>query len=98
MVIVTGGIQARPDSVERILELSVEHVRRSREEPGCLLHSVHRDVEDPLRLVFVEHWADADALRAHFAVAASNAFMRDVAPLGTGPPELAIYDAHPLSL
>ena len=31
-------------------------------EPGCLLHSVHHDVEDPNRLVFVEHWADHDAL------------------------------------
>ena len=43
------------------------HVRRSRTEPGCLFHAVHRDVEEPLRLVFVERWVDprgaAGALR-----------------------------------
>ena len=76
MIIVTGSVTGRPDSMDRLVEISLEHVRRSRLEPGCLLHSVHRDVEDPLRLVFLEHWADADALRAHFAVPASNDFVR----------------------
>ena len=46
-----------------MLELSLEHVHRSRQEDGCLLHSVHRDIEDENRLVFLEHWADADTLR-----------------------------------
>ena len=40
-----------------------------------MLLPVHRDVEDPLRLVFLEHWTDVDALRAHFAVPASAAFV-----------------------
>ena len=64
MLIVTGSVRARPENIERALALSLEHVRRSRREPGCVLHSVHRDVEEPLRIVFFEQWADADALRA----------------------------------
>jgi len=98
MLIVTGSIRARPDSVERVLELSLEHVRRSREEPGCLLHSVHRDAEDPLRLVFLEHWVDTDALRSHFKVPASGAFVNEVAALADGSPEMSIYDARPVSV
>ena len=98
VVIVTGSIEARPDSIEQVLALSLEHVHRSREEPGCLLHSVHRDVEQPLRLVFVEHWVDADALRAHFRVPASRAFVAAVTPLATRPPEIAVYDAEALSI
>jgi len=98
MLIVTGSIRARPDSVERVLELSLEHVLRSREEPGCLLHSVHRDAEDPLRLVFLEHWIDTDALRAHFQLPAAGAFVKEVAALADGSPEMSIYDARPVSV
>ena len=98
MLIVTGSIRARPDTIDRVLELSLEHVRRSREEPGCLLHSVHHDAEDPLRLVFLEHWADADALRTHFGVPASGAFVEEASGLAAEPPEMAIYEAQPASL
>ena len=93
MLIVTGSIEARPESIDQLLDLSLQHVRRSRDEPGCLLHSVHRDVERPLRLVFVEHWSDADALRAHFRVPASGAFVTDIAALAAAPPEMTIYEA-----
>lgn len=98
MIIVTGSIRARPEGIERVLELSVAHVRRSRQEPGCLLHSVHRDAEDPLRLVFLEHWVDSDALRAHFKVPASGSFVHEVAALAEGSPEMSIYDARPMSV
>jgi quinol monooxygenase YgiN len=98
MLIVTGSILSRPDCIDQILALSLEHVRRSRDEPGCLLHSVHRDVEEPLRLVFLEHWADTDSLQAHFRVPASGAFVNEVATLAASPPELAIYDAQPVSV
>jgi len=98
VLIVTGSIRAREDSIERVLALSLEHVRRSRQEPGCLLHSVHHDVEDSLRLVFLEHWADADALRAHFEVPASGAFVNEVASLADGSPEMAIYEARAVSI
>ena len=75
MLIVTGSVQSRPEAIDEVLALSLEHVRRSRAEPGCLLHSVHQDVEDSLRVVFVEHWEDKAALAAHFAVPASGAFV-----------------------
>lgn len=98
MLIVTGTIRARREHFERVLELSLEHVHRSRQEPGCLMHSVHRDAEDPDRLVFLEHWADADALRSHFAVPASTAFVREAATLAVDRPEMSIYEAQPVSI
>lgn len=76
MIIVTGTVKVRAERLENALEVSLEHVRRSRTEPGCLLHSVHRDVEDPLTLVFLEHWEDNEALAAHFAVPESLASNR----------------------
>jgi hypothetical protein len=52
-------------------QLSLEHVHRSRKEPGCISHAVHVDCENSLRLVFIEQWADRAALSIHFAVPAS---------------------------
>ena len=98
MVIVTGSIRARPDTIDEVLRRSLEHVHRSRQEPGCLLHTVHRDVEDELRVVFVEHWQDRDALLAHFAVPASGEFVAAVAPLAVEPPDLQLFEAERVRL
>jgi quinol monooxygenase YgiN len=98
VLIVTGSIVARPDTAAEVEELSLAHVRRSREEPGCLLHSVHRDVEEPLRFVFLEHWTDAAALKAHFRVPASNRFVQDATKLAAGASAIEIYEATPASV
>jgi quinol monooxygenase YgiN len=98
MIIVTGSVTARPETVDEVLALCLAHVERSRLEPGCLLHTVHRDVEDPLRAVFLERWADRSALAAHFAVPASARFVRAVSRLASGPPALEVYEAEPVDL
>lgn len=98
MIIVTGGIEARAETFERVLALSLEHVRRSRLEPGCLSHSVQVDAENGRRLLFFERWEDADALRAHFAVAASHRFVTEVAELAAAPPEIAVYRAERITV
>jgi quinol monooxygenase YgiN len=61
------------------------------------LHSVHVDVEDPNRLVFIEHWVDHDALMVHFRVPASGEFAKNLAALTAVPPTIEIYDAEPLA-
>ena len=85
MVIVTGSIEARPDAINRILELGLAHVQRSRQEPGCLLHSIHRDVENELRVVFIQQWEDTGALEVHFHVPESGEFVR-ASSCGRRPP------------
>ena len=93
MLIVTGAIQARADTVDRLRALSVEHVVRSRAEPGCLEHGVAADVNDALRLVFFERWADRAALDSHFRVPASGAFVAKTSAFAAAPPEIHVYEA-----
>ncbi len=93
MIVITGAMVAKPERIDEALRLSLEHVRRSREEPGCISHAVHRDAENPLRLVFVEEWADMAALGAHFAVPASRAFGKSLSGMASEPPAIKIYDA-----
>lgn len=94
MIIVTGSVKVRPGAVDDAVAVSLEHVRRSRTEPGCLLHSVHHDVEDPERLVFLEHWADREALAAHFRVPASGEFVAALGGLAAEPPTIEVYEAE----
>jgi quinol monooxygenase YgiN len=78
MILVTGSILARADTFDEVLGSCLEHVERSRTEPGCISHDVHVDCQNPLRLFFFEQWADEAALRAHFAVDESKAFVKSL--------------------
>jgi quinol monooxygenase YgiN len=93
MIVVTGSVTAREDSLGEIRKMSLEHVHRSRREPGCISHAVHVDCENSLRLVFIEQWADRAALLAHFAVPASLNFVRALQPLAAAATTIEIYDA-----
>ncbi|HSC64346.1 MAG TPA: putative quinol monooxygenase [Caldimonas sp.] len=98
MLIVTGAIQARLDTLDELRRLSLEHVARSRAEPGCLEHGVAIDANDGLRLVFFERWLDRESLLAHFRVPASREFARHVGQLAARPPELGTYEASETAL
>ncbi|MBS0532290.1 MAG: antibiotic biosynthesis monooxygenase [Proteobacteria bacterium] len=93
MIVVTGSVVARPETFDDIRRLSLDHVRRSRAEPGCISHAVHIDCENPLRLVFIEQWIDRAALLAHFAVPASRDFVRALHPLAAAAATIELYDA-----
>src|ERR1700693_1869995 len=93
MIVVTGSVTTREDSFNEVRRLSLEHVHRSRQEPGCISHAVHVDCENPARLVFIEQWADRAALSAHFAVPASRDFVRALQPLASASTTLEIYEA-----
>ena len=77
MIIVWGRMTANEGDLDKLKMISLEHVHRSRGEPGCLHHSVQIDVENPQQLVFYEEWEDMSFLQAHFKVPGSNQFIAD---------------------
>jgi quinol monooxygenase YgiN len=98
MILVTGDVTARPDSIAQMLRVALEHVHRSRGEPGCISHDVAVDPENRLRLLFTERWADAAALKAHFRVPESRAMWKTLQSLAADPGAMRIYDASEISL
>ncbi|NOJ40423.1 putative quinol monooxygenase [Bradyrhizobium australiense] len=94
MIIVTGSILAREDSFEDVLRSCLEHVERSRKEPGCISHGVHVDCRNPMRLFFFEQWADEAALRTHFAVEGSKAFVKSLKCRIGETPGMKLYRAE----
>ena len=93
MIIAWGSIEAKPDALNEVSRLSLEHVKRSRGEPGCISHSVQRDVENPNRFIFFEQWQDMHALQTHFAVPESQGFVTSVTELAVSAPEIKIFDS-----
>jgi quinol monooxygenase YgiN len=98
MILVTGTITARPDTIAEMTREALVHVQRSRTEPGCISHDVAVDPANPLRLIFLERWDSADALRAHFKVPASRAFWRRLQDLAAEPGAMQLYEANRIAL
>ena len=94
MIVITGSAVLKPETRDAAIALGVAHSARSRGEPGCIAHNVQVDAEDPRRLVFLELWSDAAAVRAHFAVPESGAFVRALSGMAQGAPEMRIYQAE----
>jgi quinol monooxygenase YgiN len=94
MILVIGHVTARSDTLDELLRISIEHVLRSRAEPGCLSHEVSRDAQNPLRLTFVERWADRAALQVHFEVEASRSFGKALARGADGAPDMQLYESQ----
>ena len=93
MIVVIGSAVILEGREAEAVALGLEHVGRSRAERGCISHSVHRDVENPRRLVFVEQWEDLPCLLAHFQVPASREFGKALAGLSASAPTLQVYEA-----
>ena len=98
MIVVWGCIETTEEHLQQVLTLSLEHVHRSRAEPGCISHSAQIDAETPNRVVFFEEWESMDALKTHFSVPASSEFVNQVARLSVSPPEIRAYAAEPVKL
>jgi quinol monooxygenase YgiN len=98
MVIVVGAVEGRSDTMHDLLETSLEHVRRSRQEDGCIEHTAQIDYENPLRVRFFERWRDLAALTTHFAQPESRAFSQRMAVLSAKQPVMSIYLAEEKSV
>jgi quinol monooxygenase YgiN len=64
-VIVQGAFTLDPGERDRFVEASVESMRASRQEEGCLEYVMAADPLDPERVVLSERWASMDHLTQH---------------------------------
>jgi quinol monooxygenase YgiN len=95
MIIVTGHTTASEGAEDEMSRLAVEHVLRSRSEPGCISHEVSRDLENARKLVFVEKWVDMHALQTHFRVPEARTFAQAMQRLTDGNMDMTIYQVDP---
>jgi quinol monooxygenase YgiN len=92
VIVVTGRIQIPDADRARFGQIATEMCRRSREDEGCLGYRVYADLEQDERYVFIEEWADEEALQKHFAQPHTAAFMAELPGL-LGAPADALFHA-----
>jgi quinol monooxygenase YgiN len=61
-VVVVATMKAKPESVDTVRDACKRAIETVHGEPGCQLYSLH---EADGTFVFVEQWADPEALKTH---------------------------------
>jgi quinol monooxygenase YgiN len=66
-VIVQGAFSLDAKERDRFVEASIEAMRSSRQEEGCLEYVIAADPLDPERAVLTERWETMEHLQQHLA-------------------------------
>lgn len=91
-VVVVATFTVKPESVEAVREICTNAVAQVHEEPGCQLYSLH---EADGAFVFIEQWADADALKAHSTAPAVGALFGSLTEHLAGAPDIKMLQPVP---
>ncbi|HOS68712.1 MAG TPA: putative quinol monooxygenase [Bacillota bacterium] len=67
MIKVVAKSFAKPDKLDRILELSEELVEKTVVEEGCIKYELFQDMRDPKVMIIIEEWESEEALNKHMA-------------------------------
>lgn len=84
-VVVVASFTAKPDAVDAVRAACVAAIEAVHNEPGCDLYALHQTGDT---FVFIEQWADADALRAHSTAPAVVALFGAIGDQLAGAPDL----------
>lgn len=84
-VVVVATMTAKPESVDAVRDACTQAIEAVHAEPGCQLYSLH---EANGTFVFIEQWADEDALKTHSSAPAIGALFGTVGKLLDGAPDI----------
>ncbi|KKE98488.1 putative quinol monooxygenase [Mycolicibacterium obuense] len=84
-VVVVATMTAKPDSVDAVRDACTKAIEAVHDEPGCELYALH---EADGTFVFVEQWADAEALQAHGAAPAVGTLFGTIGEHLDGAPDI----------
>jgi quinol monooxygenase YgiN len=86
-VVVIATMTAKPDSVDTVREACKRAIDAVHQEPGCELYALH---EGDRTFVFVEQWADADALKTHSTAPAVATMFGEIGDHLDGAPDIKL--------
>ena len=84
-VVVVATMTAKPEAVDTVRDACKQAIEAVHQEPGCELYSLH---EANGTFVFVEQWADEDALKTHSTAPAIAALFGAVGEHLDGAPDI----------
>lgn len=84
-VVVVATMTAKPESVDAVRSACTEAIEAVHAEPGCELYALHEAGDT---FVFIEQWADEEALKTHSTAPAIGALFGAVGELLDGAPDI----------
>ncbi|MGZ4564622.1 MAG: putative quinol monooxygenase [Mycobacterium sp.] len=91
-VVVVASFTAKPESVDTVRDACKRAVEAVHHEPGCELYALH---EANGTFVFVEQWADEDALKTHSTAPAIGTMFGEVGQHLDGAPDIKMLQPVP---
>lgn len=91
-VVVVATIRPLPEHTDAVIAAFTATIPEVHAEDGCELYALHR-AED--RLIMIERWASAEALKVHSKGAALAALGPQLAGKVSAPPEVIVSQAVP---
>lgn len=91
-VVVVASFTAKPESVDAVRTACVNAIEAVHDEPGCELYSLHQTGDT---FLFIEQWADADALKTHGAAPAIGVLFSAIGEHLAGAPDVKMLDPVP---
>ena len=91
-VVVVATLTVKPESVDAVRDILTTAVGEVHEEPGCQLYSLHQAGET---FVFVEQWADPEALKAHSSAPAITKLFTAAGEHLVGAPDIKMLEPVP---
>jgi quinol monooxygenase YgiN len=92
----TAIITAKPEAAAEVESALAELVEATQAEPGCIMYSLNRGLEEPNVFVTVEKWDSADALQAHLQSPHIAAAMGRTGDLLAEPPRIIATEPLPI--
>src|ERR1700752_460031 len=90
--IVVATLTVKPESVDPVRDILPTAAGGVHGEPGCQLYAVHQTADT---FVFVEQWADAEALKTHSAAPAVGKMFSAVGEHLAGAPDIKTLQPVP---
>lgn len=94
-IVVVGSFTARPGMETEAAEAFRTVLEPTHQETGCILYALHRGVDDPRRLAFVERWESREALDAHLASPHIQEVLGRVDELFSDGGDIVVYESLP---
>jgi quinol monooxygenase YgiN len=94
-VVVVGSFRINPGKEDEALEAFEALVEPTHREDGCVLYALHRGIDDPARLTFIERWESRELLDAHLNSDHVSALLERAEELWGDQGEITVYEAVP---
>lgn len=91
-VTVIVELKIKPDQLEKVEPLFASLLHETRGRPGNQGVTVHRDQDDALSVILIEHWASRDQYETYNRWRAERGDLATLAQLLQAPPQRRFFD------